>query len=310
MTLPNFLIIGAPRAGTTALHYLLQQHPDIYMSSDKEPRFFAFEDGKLDVSCLADTETVENLQRRSITDLERYEKLFAGVVNERAIGDASPLYLASPGAPKRIKALIPEAKIIAILRHPVDRAYSHFLQNTRGNRRDLPDFTSLLSEPTLSTYAQGKRDRYVALSLYYEALTRYLETFERQNVRIYLFENFKQNPALILKDIFQFLGVDDSVSLDTEARYNASGVSKISILDPLLLSSNPIKALLKSSMPPFVKTYLSSVQNKVLSLNSKASPRLSDRDRQQLAQQHFSADISKLQGLIDQDVSAWLADAA
>ncbi len=306
MTLPNFLIIGAPRAGTTALHYLLQQHPEIFMSSNKEPHFFAFEDGELDLSCPPDNTTIENLKQRSVLDLNSYEQLFSEVSDEQAIGDASPLYLASPGAPRRIKALLPSAKIIAILRNPVDRAYSHFLQNTRGSSQILPDFPALLSDRALSSYAHRKKEYYVGLSLYYDALMHFFDVFERENVRVYLFEDFKQNSDLILKDIFQFLGVDASLILDTDKRYNASGVSNIKLVDSLLLRDSAVKTLLKRNLPPFIKSYLSLIQNKVIDLNSTASLKISPDIRCQLLEEYFESDISKLKNLINQDVSVWL----
>ena len=123
MTMPNFLIIGAMRAGTTSLYHYLKQHPQVYMSPVKEPRFFALEGEKPDPGRPTD----ERLMNHSITDIEAYRALFQAVSKETAIGEASPLYLYSPKAPERIRHYIPDAKLIAVLRDPVERAYSHFL---------------------------------------------------------------------------------------------------------------------------------------------------------------------------------------
>ncbi len=120
MTMPNFLIVGAMKCGTTALYYYLEQHPQIFMSPVKEPNFFCFE-GR------------EGLDSgNSITDIAAYRGLFRGVSSERAIGEASHCYLYEPRAVERIKHYTPDARLIAILRSPIERAYSHFLHAVRN----------------------------------------------------------------------------------------------------------------------------------------------------------------------------------
>src|SRR5437868_623089 len=109
MTLPNFLIIGAAKAGTTSLHHYLRQHPDVYMGP-REPRYFAREG--------ADAESPV-IRTRDV-----YEQLFDGVTTEHAIGEGSPQYLNHPIAPDEIAAELPDVKLIVSLRNPADRAYS------------------------------------------------------------------------------------------------------------------------------------------------------------------------------------------
>ena len=117
--LPNFLIIGAAKGGTTSLYHYLNQHPQVYMSPMKEPRFFALENEKLNFQ-----NPDKAINKTSVTSLSEYYKLFDGVTNETAIGEASPLYMYSTKAVERIAHYVPTAKLIAILRNPVDRAYS------------------------------------------------------------------------------------------------------------------------------------------------------------------------------------------
>lgn len=105
--LPNFLIVGAARAGTTSLYYYLKQHPDVFMSPKKEIDFF-------DVD--------KNFEK----GLDWYERYFEGYTGQKAIGEASPLYMYLEKVPKRIAKVIPDVKLIFILRNPVDRAYSHY----------------------------------------------------------------------------------------------------------------------------------------------------------------------------------------
>ncbi len=137
--LPDFLIIGAARAGTTALHSYLRQAPDIFMPAHKEPNFFAFEDEAL--ACRGPgAEFINN----SVTRMADYRTLFAGAGPGQRLGEASPLYLYSPKAPERIAHHLPEVRMVAILRNPVDQAFSHFLYATKYRIEPIADFTEAL----------------------------------------------------------------------------------------------------------------------------------------------------------------------
>jgi len=128
MTIPNFLIIGAAKSGTTSLYHALKQHPKIFMSPVKEPNFFALEGGELNYP----QGTVDpRYLAQCITTKEEYNQQFEGVSNEIAVGEASPIYLYHPQAPVRIKNCLPNVKIIVILRNPIERAYSNFLHHIR-----------------------------------------------------------------------------------------------------------------------------------------------------------------------------------
>ncbi len=144
MTLPNFLVIGAAKSGTTALHEYLKQHPQIYMSPQKEPHFFSLEGKKVDFRGPGDKR--EEQLNNSVTNIEDYRKLFQGVSNEIAIGESSTSYLNNPEAPERIRHYIPNAKLIAILRNPVARAYSSFLHMVQRGYEPLTDFAEALRD--------------------------------------------------------------------------------------------------------------------------------------------------------------------
>ena len=133
MTMPNFLIVGAQKAGTTSLHYYLKQHPQIYMSLRKEPHFFEgmhwdfYRPGRIMLP---------------VTDLADYQALFEGVTDEKAIGEASASYLYSPKAPTLIKRSIPDARLIAILRNPADRSVLQLSALRPGRAQSIVDFRS------------------------------------------------------------------------------------------------------------------------------------------------------------------------
>ncbi|MGL6339568.1 MAG: sulfotransferase family protein, partial [Waterburya sp.] len=138
--MPNFLIIGAAKAGTTALHEYLQQHPQIYLTPTKETNFFAFEGEIINFQGTGD----EALKDFSITDLNTYQAEFEQVTQELAIGEACPSYLYYPQAATRIKQYIPDARLIVILRNPVERAYANFLHIVRDDRETHRDFALAL----------------------------------------------------------------------------------------------------------------------------------------------------------------------
>src|SRR5918995_644162 len=130
MTAPNFFIIGAQKAGTTSLYHYLNQHPQIYMSPVKEPFFF-------DHEFSSNGEVVQQ-------EFAEHQALFQGAKGETAIGEASPLYIYAPGTPERIKEYVPEARSIALLRNPADRAYSAFLHAVRIGVEPCTDFAQAL----------------------------------------------------------------------------------------------------------------------------------------------------------------------
>lgn len=142
--LPTFLVIGAAKAGTTSLYHYLGQHPQVFMSPVKEPGFFALEGHPLDFRGPGD----EWLRQATTTTLEAYQKLFEGVRDEPAVGEASVLYLHHHAAPEAIARYVPDVKLVAVLRDPVERAYSAFLYQTRNGREPLADFEEALrAEP-------------------------------------------------------------------------------------------------------------------------------------------------------------------
>ena len=212
MVMPNFLVIGPNKSGTTSLYHYLNQHPQIYMSAKKEPRFFALGGEEVDVSQF-DQESLERYKRlmhSAITNIEDYCALFDGVTNEKAIGEASPLYLYSKRAPARIHHYIPRAKLIAILRNPVDRAFSHYLMNVRNGSESIGSFRQAIEEEDISVDNDWGARTYIRRGFYYSQLMGYFELFDRGQLSIYLYDDWNTNNIEILQDIFRFLNVDDT----------------------------------------------------------------------------------------------------
>jgi Sulfotransferase family len=194
MPLPTFFIIGAPKAGTTSLHYYLDQHPQIHMSPTKEPHFFI------------EREDVPGYVARHVTDLADYERLFESSAAVR--GEASPSYAEYPryrGAPERISALIPDAKLIYMVRDPIDRTLSHYMHNVAvdGERRSLREALADLQDPALP---------YTCASLYAFQLERYLSHFPRKSILVVDQADLLQDRQTTLSEIFAFLSVEETFS--------------------------------------------------------------------------------------------------
>ena len=218
MKKPNFLIVGAAKSGTTSLYYYLQQHPSIYLSPVKETNFFAtnFVDGKPTLTNL--DFNLEQAQKISFLtrDWESYLQLFAeSSIAAKAIGEVSPLYLNSSVAAQKIKSFLPDVRLIAILRNPVDRAYSGYQMQLRQTDESRNFSTSI-----------NQDEIYIRGGFYYSKLKRYFDVFDRHQIKILLYEDFKVNPLQAMQDIFEFLRVDTTFVPELSQKFNQGGVPK------------------------------------------------------------------------------------
>lgn len=301
MTMPNFLIIGAAKSGTSSLHFYLDQHPEIYMTPEKQTYFFASEGEEPQFRGPGDQ---EEIRRHLITRMEDYEAKFAGVTTEKAIGEACSVYLYDTKAPAAIRRHVPDAKLIIILRDPAERAYSSFMQMARDGYETTSDFAEALKLEDQRIRENWRHLwHYRARGFYYEQIQRYLNLFDKSQTRIYLFEDLKNDPQAMLKDIFQFLGVDDTFVPDTSGKYNATGIPRSRALLRLIMRPNAIKTLAKPLLPKrlrdTVKTFVTT------SPMSLRRPPMSPEVRRDLVE-GYREDIVHLQGLLGRDLSRWL----
>ena len=294
--MPNFLVIGAAKAGTSSLYHYLKQHPQIYMSPEKEPRFFALEGEKLDFGGPA-----QGINQGSITSLEAYCQLFQGVINETAIGEASTLYLSSPKAPQRIKHYLPNAKLIAVLRDPAERAFSSYMHLVRDGYETLSFAEGLKAEANRIQENWQPLWYYQQRGFYYEQLKRYFDIFQMEQIKIYLYEDLAADSKAVVQDITRFLEVDANFTPKL-TRENVSGVPKSRWLQHLFTKDNPLKSTLK---PLFPQQLRRGIAENVKKQNLGAKPSLSSETRQELIAV-YREDILKLQELIDRDLSTWL----
>ncbi len=290
MTLPNFIMIGVAKAGTTSFFHYLDQHPQIYMCPIKATNFFGYEDAR-------NWKWMEEgdpplLRNFPVRTFEEYEASFAGASTEIAIGEVSPQYFRCPTAAQLIHDSIPNVKLIVSLRNPADRAFSGFLMRTRRGDA-VKGFYEELS-PQSSHVKEG---------FYYRRLKRYLDIFPKDRIKIYLFEEFRKEPARIVADLYEFLGVATNFVPDTSTRHNPAGIPKIRLLNQLFFHPTLIN-IAKSVIPENIQGMAKRVQQQ----NLRAAPKLPAELRAELLN-HYREDILKLQELVDHDLSVWLKGA-
>jgi hypothetical protein len=298
MPLPNLLIIGAAKSGTSSLYSYLGQHPDIFMSGVKEPAFFIWEGKTFDVN----GPSAYRIQRRIFTDLRTYQTLFEAATSERIIGEASTGYLHTPDAPQRIFKHVPNAKLMAVLRNPIDRAYSAFLHARRQGFEPIPDFrTALHAEKERITARWTPLTHYVSVGMYAEQLQRYLQVFENGQIRVYLHDDLARDPGAVLRDAFDFLGVDETFKPDIDTKFNLGRAVRSPRLDSLM-NSKELRRLGKGFLPGGTGRVLARSLRRVNQLRDRS---LSASIRQELAAV-FETDLVTLSAMLRRDLSPWL----
>jgi hypothetical protein len=292
VTLPNFIVIGAAKAGTTALHWYLAEHPQVFMTPLKETNYFAFgldDEGRL---LYGDPE----LHRFPIRSLEEYERSFDGAGGAVAVGEASPIYLEAPRAAARIAEVIPGARIVCGIREPVDRAYSDHLMYLRSRGRRLDPAVDL----TPSAAWAAPDSHWMQISRYYEPLRRYFDAFPSQQIHVFLFDDLKKDQAGVVRDVYRFLGVDPGFAPDFATPHNIGGMPSSMLVEKVLTSGR-----LKEALEPWVPKRAADLARRVRTRNMRRPPPLPPELRAVLLE-NFRDDIDKTARLIGRDLSAWL----
>ncbi len=280
------------------------------MCTPKEPHFFAYGEGKFHFEGPKDNQfTHSSLSRR------KYEALFAEARHDQLRGDASTSSLYVPRAARRIEQYVPEAKMIILLRNPVDRAFSNYLLLLRDGREPCNSFREALDrEPSRINQNWEHGWHYRRMGFYYNQVRRFYEHFDQAQIRIFLFDNFTADPVSIAQDVFCFLGVDDSFVPDTSLQHNPSGCPRSRTLHWLLQLAG-VGAQIRSVLPDVIVEMVGHhagsfiqgirrLKKKVIHHNLER-PSLSSAVRTRLLDV-YRDDIHRLEDLIDRDLSHWL----
>jgi hypothetical protein len=299
MALPDFFVAGAPKAGTTALHAALARHPSLYLSAVKEPKFFLTDGPPPTRGGPGDAHTYrEHVWRR-----QDYEALFDPAPPGALRGESTPFYLYRRDAQDRIRALIPQAKLIVILRDPVERAHSNWTHLWSAGLDPASDFVQACAEEDRRIEA-GWADfwHYTALGRYGEQLERLYSVFPRDQVIVFRYRSLIEDPPRVLDRICAFLGVEPGV-LTEVPRENVTAHPQGSIRHHLVARALRVAAA-SSGMVPGASALAGSLE-RILQRDSPPRRPLTWEQRRALLPR-FEADIRLLEVITGDDFSDWL----
>jgi hypothetical protein len=292
MRLPDFLIIGAAKAGTTTLYEYLIRHPQIYMSTPKEPEFFARE---------------ENYAK----GIDWYASLFSDAAPHQVCGEASTRYTMHPWFPAadRIVQVLPRAKLIYLMRHPVERTYSHYVQSIKNSQN-----TRLQLEVTETFEERIQRDDFMLdTSNYIKQIEHYLQFYSQDSFLFLLMEDLIENPANILRKVCNFIGVDDTIDLLAAAPIAANQASShyqrfLREQTTAKLRSNPVIDRTAKLLPQWLRDRAYQLLTKLpyrKSIEKKYLPPPMLPETRQMLLERFREPNHKLSKLLDRDLSHW-----
>ncbi len=293
MALPNLLIVGAAKSGTTSLHNYLNQHPDIFMCSPKEPHF------------LINKEIGKQRIHKGIIDLKDYESLFSEKAHLRYRGESSVMYLSFPEiAIKNIKHYLDDdIKIIIMLRNPVERAYSGYQHVKRYNMMENLSFEDAL-EIGEERYNNIKNltpaSRYLELGNYYNQVKLFKESF--CNIHVVIYDDYKTDFNEELNKIFDYLKVV-RVTINVEQRHMVGGWEWKSVeMKKIMMQQNLLKVFLKFIIP--IKSLRQYIRVKFQKSNTKTIEVINPETDKWL-KEYYKQDIAKLSELLNRDLNVW-----
>jgi Sulfotransferase family len=245
---------------------------------------------------------------------EAYERLFASAAPGALKGESSVSYMYYPEAAQRISRYVPRAKFLAILRHPVDRAYSKYLQFRRDGVEPCARFEdAIAAEPERICARWSPTWFYLDRGYYYRQLSVYVELFGREHLHVSLYDDFARDPQGVLDRMFRFLGLDP-VAVDVGRHHNVSRdvhVPRLMWLHDLVMRPNRASRLMRDRLPhQFVKAVTPLARRMVFrKAGTLDYTPLSPGLRTELTSR-FRDDILRLEDLLDRDLSHWLQESA
>ncbi|MFC4784420.1 sulfotransferase family protein [Nocardioides sp. MAHUQ-72] len=301
---PDFLIIGAPKAGTTALHAALAQHPEVFMSSPKEPKFWLCDEapppawrGPGDA----------HSQQEWVWRRDDYERLFTGAGLAQVRGESTPFYLWSKGAHRRIAEALPDVRLVVVVRDPVDRAYSNWMHLWSDGLEPLDDFTEAFDRQDERVRAGWAPFwRYRELGMYGEQLAHLFRYVDPQRVLLMRYRSLVDEPRAAIDRTCRFLGISQglvgSIPRDNSRPFVPPGW-RPRLIGPVVRAG----ARMGQFAPPHVWRRASvPLVSQLSSAADAARPLLDPSSRERLVAA-FADDIATLGRLTGEDFGDWLS---
>ncbi len=302
MALPDFLVIGVPKAGTTALHAALTRHPGLYMSPVKEPKFFLTDGPPPTKGGPGDALTY----REHIWQRDRYEALFDAAPVGTLRGESTPLYLYDQAAMRRIQGLIPAARLIVIVRDPVERAHSNWTHLWSAGLEPVGDFVRACAEEERRIAAGWASFwHYTGLGKYGRQLEYAFSLFPRDQVLVLRYRLLVDSPAATLDQICAFLGVQTGV-LTEIPRENVTAHPERTLAHQTLSLGMRASDALGRLLPGRTATRATHQLERLLQRGRRKRQPLSWQQRQALLPK-FEDDIKLLENLLGENFGDWLA---
>ncbi|WP_084653659.1 sulfotransferase family protein [Nocardioides insulae] len=299
---PDFFLIGAPKAGTTALHAALSQHPGINMSRVKEPKYYMCGDSP-PPAYKGPGDAHSN--QEWVWQRERYLDLFDDAPSDRLRGESTPFYLYNRDARRRIAADVPQARVIAVLRDPVDRAYSNWMHLWMDGLEPCADvLEAVRREPTRIDRGWAPFWHYQSLGMYGRQVADLYDHLPREQVLLVRYRELVDEPSLTLDRVFGFLGVGraeiDTIPSDNSRRFVQDG-PRVRAIAPVIRAG----AALGQFLPPEVWRRISRPLVAQLHRNGTTSrPRLTPEQRATLLEPHLP-DIELLERVTGESFADW-----
>jgi hypothetical protein len=302
MAMPDFLVAGVPKAGTTALHAALSRHPGLFLSPVKEPKFFLTDGPPPAKGGPGDALTYrEHVWRR-----DDYEALFDAAPPGTLRGEATPLYLYDPAAMKRIRDLIPDAKLIVVIRDPVERAHSNWAHLWSAGLEPVGDFVRACAEEERRIDAGWASFwHYIGLGRYGEQLDRAFGLFPREQVLVLRYRLLIDNPTLTLDQICAFLGAETGV-LTEIPRENVTAHPEETTLHRIVAAGQRASDAIGRLLPGSAAAPVTHRLERFLQRGRRERQPLSWEQRQAILPK-FEADIRLLEKTLGEDFGDWLA---
>jgi hypothetical protein len=305
----NLFLVGAAKAGTTAFQKNLSQHPQVYFCPIKEPHYFSsdilVENFRKEFCDRVDFNLTKYLSHRPlrihhqafVKNQGEYDALFSENGDQPILAEASASYLWSAEAAKNIYDYNPEARILIVLRNPVDRAFSHYLMDHKMGFSKT-SFLQAIEDDQKAPRFWGNANLYVDLGLYSQQVKRYLDLFTRDQVMIILHEELQTNPESVATKVCQFLNIEESSGFDLSTRHNAAKLPKNGLMAKMVnskLTRNVKNIKLMRELAPRISG---------LFFKNESLPSIKTYERDEVYR-YFKEDVNHLEKLLSLNLNCW-----